>query len=84
VPGLSFCWLFRPKVLRGTAPERAFFLILAEVRYKARGKVKNGELEGFCVISTLQLKYEDNFEETGKTAPFRRLIIYAARAGCIF
>jgi hypothetical protein len=35
--------------------EGLFFLIVAELRYKARGKPKNGELGGFCVIWTLQL-----------------------------
>jgi hypothetical protein len=44
-----------PRIFRGAAPDKAVFLISAELRYKARGKPKNGELGGFRLISTLKL-----------------------------
>jgi hypothetical protein len=44
VPGLSFFGYSALRILRGAAPDRAVFLIWAELRYKARGKPKNGEI----------------------------------------
>jgi hypothetical protein len=55
VPGLSFFFIPPQGYLDARRLIGLFFLIWSELRYKARGKLKNGELGGFCVISTLKL-----------------------------